>query len=52
VTVQVRISRNGRRRLLRRRRLRCRASTTLRGPDGTVTTIRRTITLEAPGRKP
>ena len=52
VTVQVRISRNGRRRLLRRRRLRCRASTALRAGDGTVTTIRRMITIEAPGRKP
>jgi diguanylate cyclase (GGDEF)-like protein len=52
VTVQVRISRNGRRRLLRRRRLRCRASTALRADDGTITTIRRTITIEAPRRKP
>jgi hypothetical protein len=48
-TVRVRMSRNGRRRVLRRRRLRCRASAAIRS-GGRVTTARRTVTLRAPGR--
>jgi hypothetical protein len=46
-TVKVRLSRNGRRRMLRKRRIRCRASATLRH-DGAVTTVRGTVTLAAP----
>jgi diguanylate cyclase (GGDEF)-like protein len=48
--VQVHISRNGRRRVLRKRRhrLRCRASVVVRRPDGSRTTVRTTIVLVAP----
>jgi diguanylate cyclase (GGDEF)-like protein len=46
--VKVHISRNGRRRVLRRRKLRCRASVVVRRRDGTRTTVRTTIVLVAP----
>jgi hypothetical protein len=44
----VHISRNGRRRVLRRRKLRCRASVAIRRADGSLTTVRTTLTLTAP----
>jgi hypothetical protein len=47
-TVKVRLSRNGRRRVLRRRRLRCRASVTMRRPGGVITTVRAPLILVAP----
>ena len=46
--VKVHISRNGRRRVLRRRKLRCRASVAIRRADGSLTTVRTTLTLTAP----
>jgi diguanylate cyclase (GGDEF)-like protein len=46
--VRVHISRNGRRRVLRRRKLRCRASVAIRRADGSLTTVRTTLTLTAP----
>ena len=46
--VKVHISRNGRRRVLRRRKLRCHASVVVRRRDGTRTTVRTTIVLVAP----
>src|SRR5215210_595081 len=46
--VKVRISRNGRRRVLRRRKLRCRASVAVRQSDGSLATVRGTLTLRAP----
>jgi Ca2+-binding RTX toxin-like protein len=49
-TVQVRLSRNGRRRVLRRRRIRCRVSVALRGRNGTITTVRSAVTLTAAKR--
>jgi Ca2+-binding RTX toxin-like protein len=47
-TVKVRMSRNGRRRVLRRRRLRCRASVSVRLPSGATTTVRSTVVVVAP----
>jgi hypothetical protein len=46
-TVGVRLSRNGRRRLLRRRRIRCQVSVAMPRADGAVTTVQSTVTLEA-----
>jgi diguanylate cyclase (GGDEF)-like protein len=47
-TVKVQISRNGRRRVLRKRRLRCRASVVVRRANGTETTVQAVLTLTAP----
>jgi hypothetical protein len=49
--VKVRLSRNGRRRVLRKRRIRCRVSATTKRRNGGRTTVRRDITVKAP-RKP
>jgi hypothetical protein len=46
-TVKVRLSRNGRRRVIRRRRVRCRASVAVR-QAGSVRTVTGTVTLLAP----
>jgi hypothetical protein len=46
-TVKVRLSRNGRRRVLRRRRVRCRVSVAVRHAEG-AGTVRGAVTLEAP----
>jgi len=47
--VKVHISRNGRRRVLRRRKLRCRASVAVRRGNGARAVVRTTLTLVAPG---
>jgi Ca2+-binding RTX toxin-like protein len=49
-TVKVRISRNGRRRVLRQRKLRCKASAVVVGADGKPRTVTTTIVLKAPKR--
>jgi hypothetical protein len=46
--VRVHLSRNGRRRVLRERNVRCSASAITRGPDGDTKTTRKSITLVAP----
>jgi hypothetical protein len=46
--VRVHLSRNGRRRVLRERNVRCSASAVTRAPDGDTKTTRRSITLVAP----
>jgi hypothetical protein len=46
-TVNVKLSRNGRRRVLRSRRIRCRASVVVRQPGGAITTVHATVTLTA-----
>jgi hypothetical protein len=46
--VKVRLSRNGRRRVLRRRRVRCRVSVAVRRASGPAETVRGVVTLEAP----
>jgi diguanylate cyclase (GGDEF)-like protein len=46
--LKVHISRNGRRRVLRRRKLRCRASLAVRRSDGSRATVVTTLTLIAP----
>jgi len=46
--VQVKLSRNGRQRVLRGRRQRCRVSVSLPGPKGRTIVSTRTITLKAP----
>jgi Ca2+-binding RTX toxin-like protein len=48
-TVKVRLSRNGRRRVIRRRRVRCKASVSVRQADGSVRTVTGAVTLVAPG---
>jgi YVTN family beta-propeller protein len=47
-TVKVRVSRNGRRRILRERRQRCQVSVVTRGTDGKKQTTRTRITLRGP----
>jgi hypothetical protein len=47
-TVEVRLSRNGRRRVLRSRRIRCRASVAVRQANGATVTVRGTVTLVVP----
>jgi hypothetical protein len=47
-TVKVRLSRNGRRRVLRRRRVRCRVSVAVRHADGPARTVQGVVTLEGP----
>ena len=47
-TVRVRMSRRGRRKVLRKRRVRCRVSVSNKGKDGKVVTTRQTVTLKAP----
>jgi Ca2+-binding RTX toxin-like protein len=49
--VDVKLSRNGRRRVLRNKRLRCRASSTTRGTNGRKTSVRKNITLKASKRR-
>ena len=51
VRVKVRLSRNGRRRVLSERRLRCRASVKTVAADGTKTLAEKTLTLLAPTTK-
>lgn len=47
-TVKVRLSRNGRRRVIRRRRVRCKVSVAVRQADGSVRTVTGAVTLESP----
>ena len=46
--VKVRLSRNGRRRVLRQKKLRCRASVVVEGADGKKTTAQTNVTLVTP----
>lgn len=47
--VKVRLSRNGRRRVMRKRRIRCRVSVAVRRRGGATTIVNGAITLSAPG---
>jgi Ca2+-binding RTX toxin-like protein len=47
-TVKVRLSRNGRRRVLRRKRIRCKVSVAVRQGDGIRATVTGVLTLKAP----
>lgn len=47
-TVKVRLSRNGRRRVMRRRRVRCRVSVAVRDAQGVRRTVTGVVTLKAP----
>jgi hypothetical protein len=49
--INVKLSRNGRRRVLRNKRLKCNASSVTRAGSGRKVTVRKKITLEAPRRK-
>jgi hypothetical protein len=49
-TIVVRLSRNGRRRVLRERKLRCRATMVSRGANGTKRVTRAHLMLKAPRR--
>ena len=46
--LKVRLSRNGRRRVLNRRQMRCTASAVLRGSDGRTQTVRSNVVLKVP----
>jgi hypothetical protein len=50
-TVQVRMTRNGRFRVIRNNSLRCNASAVTRAPDGTKTHANRTVTVKGPAKK-
>ena len=47
-TIRVRMSRRGRRKVLRKRRIRCRVSVTNKGQDGKLVTTKQTVSLKAP----
>jgi hypothetical protein len=49
--IKVKLSRNGRQRVLRQRKLRCRASAVTRVANGGSSTVGKTITLRAPKRR-
>jgi Ca2+-binding RTX toxin-like protein len=49
--INVKLSRNGRRRVLRNKRLKCKASSVTRSSTGRKVTVRKKITLEAPRKK-
>ena len=49
--INVKLSRNGRRRVLRKKRLECKASSVTRSSTGRKVTVRKKITLEAPRNK-
>jgi hypothetical protein len=49
--LKVRISRNGRRRVLLKRRLKCQASAVVRGADGKSTSATKKVTVKAPKRR-
>ena len=50
-TIRVRLSRRGRRKVLKKRRIRCRVSVTNKGKDGKLVTTRQSIPLKAPKLK-
>ncbi len=49
--INVKLSRNGRRRVLRNKRLKCKASSVTRSSTGRKVTVRKKITLQAPRKK-
>ena len=51
VKVKVKVSHNGRRRVLRKRKLRCRATIKMVAEDGTKSTVQKALTLLAPNAK-